>query len=261
MNANPDLVARVQDFARRLTRDGFRFAVGIRGGHHSGIWSAWGNKNDYYLGARSFLGSQRISLHQSLICRMAFTEKHMAELRQHSLDVPADRASVKWRRLAAPEDGAIHVVSLIFPTDYFRLPHPQGTYRKPVLIIDAAPPGKAIEFGFFFTREVKATVEPKFLRIGQPLIRTMLDNGETVWVVARETELDREAIPSAERWAGNVRFHHREAFLGESVQLDGLTSMLWNTPKDGESLGVIEIGGVTASTREGKPIFRIEPAL
>src|SRR5262245_60071947 len=77
-----NLLAKVLDFARRLTKDSFRFAVGIPGGHHSTVWSAWGNKNDYYLGARSFLGSQRISLHKSLRCRMAFTEKHMEALRQ-----------------------------------------------------------------------------------------------------------------------------------------------------------------------------------
>ena len=256
---DPDLVAKVEDFARRLTKDKFRFVVGSRGGHHSGVWSAWGYKNDYYLGARSFLGSQRISLHQSRICRLAFTEKHMTELKAQWLDAPADRASVKWRRLPAPQDGAIHVVSLIFPTDYLRLPLPEASYKKPVLIIEAAPPGKAIEFAFFFSREAEATVEPKFLRVGRPLVRTILDNGETVWVVAREMGFDQRAIPSEERWTESTRFHDKEAFLDEGVGLENLTGMLWNAPKDGERLQVIEINGIRASMRAGKPIFRIEP--
>ena len=98
---------------------------------------------------------------------MAFSEKLMADLKEQWLDAPADRASVKWRRLPAPTDGAIHVVSLIFPTDYLRLPLLEASYKKPVLIIDAAPPGKAIEVAFFFSREAEATVEQKFLRIGQ----------------------------------------------------------------------------------------------
>jgi len=34
---------------------------------------------------------------------------------------------------------------------------------KPVLIIQAAPPGKAIEVGFFSSREGAATAELKFL--------------------------------------------------------------------------------------------------
>src|SRR5262249_35439214 len=97
-----------------------------------------------------------------------------AEALRQWLDAPADRVSVKWRRSPAPESGAIHVVSLILPTDYLRLAPPESTYKKPVLIIDAASPGKAIEFGFFFTREPEATVEAKFRQIGMPLVRTAL---------------------------------------------------------------------------------------
>jgi hypothetical protein len=37
---NTDMVAKREDLARRLTKDGFRFAVGIPRGHHSTVWSA-----------------------------------------------------------------------------------------------------------------------------------------------------------------------------------------------------------------------------
>lgn len=36
---------------------------------------------------------------------------------------------------------------------------PRASYKKPVLIIQAAPPGKAIEVGFFSSREADATLE------------------------------------------------------------------------------------------------------
>jgi hypothetical protein len=163
--------------------------------------------------------------------------------------------------MPAPVDGAVHVVSLIFPTDYLRLPSPDLVPGKPIMPVEAAPPGKAIEFGFFFSREADVSVTPKFLQIGTPLLLTRLLNGETVWIVARETEFDRAAIPSEERWSGNVRFHDRAAFLEPGMVEKDLTTTFWNSPKDGESLRVIEIGGVMASVRAGTAVFRIEPAI
>jgi hypothetical protein len=148
------------------------------------------------------------------------------------------------------------VVSLIFPTDYLRLPAPELVPGKTVLPIEAAPRGKAIEFGFFFSREADASVKPKFLQIGMPLVQTHLLNGETVWVVARETEFDRMDIPSEERWAGDVRFHDRAARLEPGAVERDLTTTFWNSPKDGQSLRVIEIGGVTASVQGEMPVFR-----
>ena len=257
--ADPNLLGKVLDFTHRLTRNKFRFVVGTRSGLYSTAWFTRGIGNSYYIGARPFGATMKISLHDDENCRLAFTKEGIAAMKGQGLDVPEDRAFVEWYRNPAPEDGAVHAVSLIFPTDYLRLPAPGASYRKPVLIIDAAPPGKAIEFGFFFSREPQATAMPKFLQIGMPLVRTTLDNGEVVWVVVREIEFDRADIPSEERWAGNVRFHDRAAFLEPGAVERDLTTTFWNSPNDGESLRVIEIGGVTASVQDGVPMFRIEP--
>ena len=237
------------EFERRFRKDKIRFVVGIPGGCYSGVWSAWGNKNDYYLGSRGALWSLRISLHKSLICRLAFTEKQMALLKEQELNAPTDRAIVKWRRVPAPVEGAVHVVSVIFPTDYLRLPPPEGTSTL-ILRFNAAPPGKAVEFSFFFSREAEATLEAKLLRIGMPLVWTSLDNGETVSIVAREMEFDRTIIPSEARLAESLRFYDKAAFLDEGGELNNLTGMLWNKPKDGESLHVIEISGIAARYEE-----------
>jgi hypothetical protein len=83
-----------------------------------------------------------------------------------------------------------------------------------------------------------------------PLVRTSLDNGDTVSIVAREMEFDRTAIPSEERWAGSLRFYDKAAFLDEGGELKNLTGILWNTPKEGESLHVIEISGIAARYEE-----------
>ena len=238
MREIPNIVAWVEGLERRLAQDKIRFVVGSPGGYHSGIWSAWGNKNGYYLGARGALWSLRLSLHKSLICRLAFTDKQMALLKEQGLNAPNDRALVKWLRSPAPVEGAIHVVSVIFPTDHLRLPAPEGT-STPILRFNAAPPGKAIEFSFFFSREAEATLKSSFsreaeatlksklLRIGMPLVRTSLDNGETVSIVGREMEFDRTAIPSEERWARSLRFYDKAAFLDEGGELKNLTGVLW----------------------------------
>ena len=179
----------------------FRFVVGTHGGSHSAVWNILADKkSNYYIGNRSFFRLRKISLHQSYICKVALTNEHVTGLKEQGLDAPDDKASVTWRRVPAPAEGAVHVVSLIFPTDYLRLTLPDLVPGKPVLPVEAAPPGKAIEFGFFFSREADVSAKPKFLQIGTPLVLTHLLNGETVWVVAREIEFDRADIPSEERW-------------------------------------------------------------
>ena len=130
----------------------FRFAVrGPKG--HSGTWTAFGRGNEYYIGARAVMGSTKVSLHGSGVCRVALTDQHYRMLPAQGLLQPLDRAFVKWRRLETPERGAVHVASVIFPSDHLVLPEPSGTYRKPLLFFGEAPLGKAAEFGFFFSRE------------------------------------------------------------------------------------------------------------
>jgi hypothetical protein len=242
-----DLQKKLVDFERRLTKDKVRFAVGRPGGHYSGVWAHWGNKSDFYIGARSILGSMKISLHKSGICRVALTDRHFAALTQKGRLVPNDRAFVKWERLFAPDEGAHLAAVLVFPTDFLRLEAPVGTAKKPLLLIESASPGKAVEIGYFYCREARQTLESKFLAIGKPLVFTDLENGEVVWMVAREAEFDPACLPSSEqlgRSDGNVL--EPNAFPVPGVPRTDLNAVLWNAPQRGEALRMIEIGGVTA---------------
>ena len=47
-----------------------------------------------------------------------------------------------------------------------------------------------------------------------------------------------------------MRFYDKAAFLEEGGELENLIGMLWNTPKDGESLRVIEISVIAARYEE-----------
>jgi hypothetical protein len=197
------------------------------------------------MGARHVMGSSKISLHQSGICRVALTEKHDNALPGDGLTQPPDRAMIKWKRPPTPEVGTAHVASIIFPTEFLKLPQPQGTLKKPLIIFDAAAPGKAVEVGFFYSREEQATLEPKLLKIGHPIVWTKLDNGEMITVVVREADFDRTVLPSQDtldRSPGKILSKDVHAIKGE---MRNLTGTFWNEPGDGGTLMLIEVGGIS----------------
>jgi hypothetical protein len=142
--------------------------------------------------------------------------------------------------------GATMVAVLVFPTDFLRLDAPEGTGKKPLLILESAQAGKATEIGFFFSREPSATLEPKFLQIGKPIFMTDLANGEVVWMVPREADFDASKLASAEQFGRAAgRLLDRDAFPAPGIERSNLNAILWNSPKDGEALRIIEMGGIT----------------
>ena len=235
--------AAFDDLMVRLSRTSLRFAAcGPKG--HSATWTAFGRGNDYYIGSRSLMGSQKISLHASGICRVALTEQHYNSLPDKGLLQPLDRAMVKWTRPEIPKIGAVPVVSLIFPSDHMVQDEPKGTARKPLIIFGDAPLGKAFEFGFFYSLEEMNTLEEQFSKVGKPLCSTKLADGTTVSIVARLIDFDRSFLPTQPQmnaFAGQMLSSELRNLQGE---LPGLTGMFWNQPKDGGALTVYEIGGM-----------------
>jgi hypothetical protein len=239
----------VERLSQTLTRQGLRFAVGRSGSVHSSIWRTSWSKSDYYISARSIFGSMKISLHESRICRLALTERYMTWLREQGLAPPDDRAFVKWRRPPAPESGAHLAVVLVFPTDNLHLDDPAWkNSNKPLLHFEPAPSGKAVELGFFYSREAKETLEPRFMEIGKPLHYADLPNGEFVWLVGREADFDPTCIPTAEFDTARGSLD----VLSLGTERRGLTVILWNSPEAGEPLRVIELGGTTVTRTGGR---------
>lgn len=240
---NQELLSKLE---RKLAKDKIRFAVGTTEGSFSGIWSAWGRKNDYYIGARSVLGSLKISLHASGICRVAFAEQHFALMEQQGLDIPDDRAFVKWRRAPLQNVGAILVVRLIFPVAFLRLNRPETTRTKPIFIFETGPSQKAIELGFFYSREQQDTLQHKF--IGIPIVTTHLDNGENVSIVISEIDFDPSALPPPEQMNRcGMRLLSQSAFPEADTERRGLNAIFFNKPTDNEALQIVEIGGVSVT--------------
>jgi hypothetical protein len=240
-----DPAAIVADFEQKVTKDKLRFAVGKPAVGHSGIWFAWNTQSEFYLGARGIFGNTKISLHKSGRCRLAITKEAERSVDPQALPAQGDRAFIKWNRPPAPAQGAHLAVLLCFPTDYLRSPAPDGSTRKPVLIFEAARPSKAIQLGFFFSCEDATTLEPKFLEIGKPIFHWGLPNGEAVWLVARESDFDATVVPEASAWTRSMRVLDPAGVPAPGEELNNLNAVLWNTPREGDPLQIIEIGGLT----------------
>jgi hypothetical protein len=188
------------------------------------------------------MGSLKISLHGSGVCRVALTDRLYSALPGIGLSQPAGRALIKWNRAEIPERGAVHLMSAIFPSDHLVLPEPTATYRKPLLIFGDPPAGRAIEFGFFVSRENLFAMEERFLRIGKPIVGSLLDDGNTVTVVVRETDFDPSVLPPQERLESSTcTVLSPELYAIQGVQ-GGFGGLFWTKPKDGEALFLYEIG-------------------
>jgi hypothetical protein len=225
----------------------FRFAVGDPEHNFSTTWSAFGHRNEYYLGARAFMGSTKISLHNSGTCRVAIIDTQFEELAIRGLPRPADRALTKWKRKPTPDVGAVHVASVVFPTDYLKKTDtPIGTAKKPLTIFSPAPSGSAVEVGFFYSREPAEALEPKLVKIGKPLIRATLDNGESVSIVVRQAKFDPAFLPTREKSEGIKKLVHVVIPVG--AEMSDLTAAVWNSPADDGTgcLYIVEVGGVAA---------------
>jgi hypothetical protein len=224
----------------------FRFAVGDPEHNYSTIWSAWGWGNEFYFGAVAMLGFTKISLHQTGECQVAIIKDKWEKLGREGLPRPDDRALTKWVQKPTPDSGAIHVASVLFPTDYLKSTKvPEGTAKRPLTILTPAPPGKAVEVSYFYSREPAETLGPKFAKLCIPLFRVTLDNGDSVSIVVRQTEFDKRFLPPPEQMQRLSDTTNVE--IPPGTETPNLTAAVWNDPVENGfgTLIVAEIGGVT----------------
>ncbi len=223
-----------------------RFAVGKKGAGHSSVWAAWDQGSEFYIAGLSMIGNAKISLHKSGICRFALTETAYNELPRKGLVQPQDRAFTKWKRQPTPDKGAVHVLSLIFPTDFLRLAEPPENPKKPVVIFEPPPAGSATQIGFFFSREGDS-MEEKFLAVGHPMFRFDLRNGEFVWLVVKPIAFDKSLLPNRPLSLTRESLLDPAALVEPGTQKKDLTAIFWNSPKEGDPFYVWEVGGATIS--------------
>jgi hypothetical protein len=187
--------------------DKFRFGV-FEGDRFSNLWLAFTDGNEFYLGARSLMGRVKVSFHSSGICH-----------------VKVDRETrPRWKRPPTPDVGVLHAATVGFPGGYNKRFTPtSGTPKKKIFGIKAAPEGKMIEFGFFFTREPMDRTEQMLGQFAWPIVRLEMPDGEAVSVVARMTELNEESLAA-------LRNLQIPIAITEVEQRQTSLIILWNDP-------------------------------
>lgn len=225
--------------------DKLRFGV-MRGDvAASSLWVAWTRKSDFYLGINGQTGHCKVSLHASRWTRFALDERYVGRLATAS-DAQPDRALTKVRRPETPGTGAVHVLSLVFPTDALggAKPITKGRPGKPVFWFEAAPEGKALEIGFFYSTETPTTLSKKLERIGTPFGVCELESGEFVSLVARTQPLDFDVDSLFSR--GRVRpLSDALSNLASGEALPSVGAIAVNEPPDGGAPSIIEITGLS----------------
>jgi hypothetical protein len=171
--------------------DKFRFGV-FEKDLFSNLWIAFASGNEFYLGVRSLVGERmKVSFHGSGICHVKLALKEAVETK------------LRWKRRPTPPTGVLHVATVCFPGGYNKgLKPARGRPKKPLFGIEAAPGGEVIEFGFFFSRDPMKVTEEGFskAKVGLPMVRIELPNGEAVSVVSRKVRMDTETKAALRDW-------------------------------------------------------------
>lgn len=222
-----------------------RFGVGDPSGKHSSIWVMTHNKNDVYLGSRNLMGRIKISFHESGIARVALTHQYQEKLHNAGRSALEDRKMCRWQMPDVPEDGAILVARLVFPTAFLNSQAYEPNLKKQVVFIMPAPDTQAVEFGIFYSKEHPSTLEEKLLKVSTPMFFITLPNGQYVSLVSRYTNFDAETAKKQ-----FIQKTAKASFVDLSLEeikdtetYDNLSAFLWNVPEEHEQ-GILELWDV-----------------
>jgi hypothetical protein len=230
----------LDEFERRLDK---AFSKRIRlvaenpHGQFSGAWMFWGNRSDFYFGAKSISGALKVSLDENGRGYVAYHKPYFVQKRAEGIVIPA-KTAIEW---ALPEPGllgAVQAASLILPADYCRSTLSDSSRKKALVL--GIEDGCCAEIGIFLSHEHADTLEAKLAPLGKPMFVVTLENKMHVSLVARSRAY-RTCLPSDEQTA-----RARALLLGTEIvpDNDNLNAMLWNDPGDGGTLQVIDVGGV-----------------
>lgn len=221
-----------------------RFRVRRPDGGVSFIWRAWSWRNDVYLALRSMARIEKMSFHESGVCRSAFTRTFANS--RGSPRTRSNRVTAHWRRPATPARGTERgapVAVITIPSDSLgKSVEPSPKSYKLIQWIDAAPKGYATELMCMFTRETEERVLEVFAASGdRDLVSfTTLPNGEAFLICRSESPYRSEyfQIPG-NKDVPDLIFTTRDLpRRGEPVRFLG-----GPPPKDGEPIRLWELGG------------------
>jgi hypothetical protein len=238
--------------------DKLRFAVGTADGPRSAWWFVQvEDKGDVYVSVRSLGGHIKLSLHRidqnpalDRFCQFGFTDKYISILARAGLPTPAPKYFFRWRRPLSPPCGALHVASIIIPTDFLNHNPPPipARHKKipfPPILFAPAPTGHAVEFLLFYSLRSASSLEKKFQQIGNPLVYNKFANGETVHFICRQAPFDTVGFhahwnKTAPRWLSGALDD-----LKSAASVSGLTAIIANDPSLDGHIRLWEVSNVT----------------
>lgn len=216
-----------------------RFAVQRGDGYTSLPWRLWITApGDVYLATKSSAGIQKYSFHRSGICRSAFTKEHAAAQSM------TDRAIRKWKRTLTPQDGSgqtSHVAWLAFPTDYLSRLNLQET--KKMLLIPAAPTGRAVFVGMAFTAESESSIRSALHAEEKQLVSfTAISHDEAFFIFSysgtwENSDLKSPTVPGS-IFPDLLFSEHDPTDTGRPIRI-----CVASQPNDGDAVIIRELGG------------------
>lgn len=170
-----------------------RFAVGSPEEYRSAIWRLWVQGNDVYLAARFLTGLMKLSLHQSGIWRLAWTEQSGVRAKGST-----DRVQTRWQRPPEFRPGWTQGPAVIIPNSGIQKPfrHSSDEDTTRVVWSPTPKPGHELRFTVLFANsKAPADSWQTVLRVGDAYLGKLnLKNGDKVVLCRRELVMQYKQI-------------------------------------------------------------------
>ena len=161
----------------------------------SSAWFINCESGSLYLAPKALGSAMKLSLHpkgrsnDGHDCQFGLAKRSMERHRELGFSPPAP---MRWTRPEPPMTGALHVASILFPSDLLteKLGKPQAD-GKLKFAFPLPPPGHVAELGIFTSLEHPNQLDDKLIKAGgMPVTYHDLADGEFASLVARQTVVD-----------------------------------------------------------------------
>jgi hypothetical protein len=180
-----------------------RFAVGSPDGARSRTWRLWvpPRKSDVYVSCRRMASEVKVSLHEPGPSRFALTREHVEGPSPIAVPHADPRGPVEWDRPRPrlPDIPMTRPFAILVPCE--EVLDRGGSEKGPVIWTAPPGPGRCIEYDLLYSAAgLIVDGYPGARSMGTELVgKVELANGEQVWVVAWEHELDEATRVHADR--------------------------------------------------------------
>lgn len=216
----------------------------------SSAWFVTCESGSLYLAPKALGSAMKLSLHpkgrsnDGHDCQFGLASHSMKRHRELGFCPPS---VMRWTRAEPPAVGALHVVSILFPSDYLtdKLGKPQVD-GKLKFAFPLPPPGHVIELGIFTHLQHPDQLEDALIRTGgTPISYHDLANGEFASLVARQTVIEPWKPFFTKPDHVTSRALSGEPAPGETIK--GRALLIGDVPKDGSAFVLAEAGPITVT--------------